>query len=123
MADGQKHFLTLDDCPGAALERLVARAIEMKRAETRAQTQNLLAGKTLIMVFEKSSTRTRVSFEVAMRQLGGHAISLLSKDTQMGRGEPIEDSARVLSAMCDALMLRTTEHERLLRFALSLIHI
>jgi len=71
----------------------------------------------LAMVFEKSSTRTRVSFETGMAQLGGHALFLSPKDTQIGRGEPVEDSARVLSRMVDAIMLRTFEHDKITRFA------
>lgn len=112
-----RHFLTLNDCSRDTLERMITRAMEMKKNRACEQTKSVLAGKNLIMLFEKSSTRTRVSFEVAMRELGGHAIFLLSKDTQMGRGEPIEDSARVLSPMCDALLLRTSKHERLMQLA------
>jgi ornithine carbamoyltransferase len=69
------------------------------------------------MIFEKSSTRTRVSFEVGMVQLGGHALFLSPRDTQLGRGEPIEDSARVLSRMVDAVMIRTFDHDTVERFA------
>jgi ornithine carbamoyltransferase len=76
-----------------------------------------LKGKNLGMVFEKSSTRTRVSFEVGMSQLGGHALFLSPRDTQLGRGEPIEDSARVLSRMLDIIMIRTFEHDKLELFA------
>ncbi len=76
-----------------------------------------LRGRTLGMIFEKSSTRTRVSFEVGMVQLGGHALFLSPRDTQLGRGEPIEDSARVLSRMVDCVMIRTFEQEKLESFA------
>jgi ornithine carbamoyltransferase len=76
-----------------------------------------LKNRTLGMIFEKSSTRTRVSFEVGMYQLGGHALFLSPRDTQLGRGEPIEDSARVLSRMVDAVMIRTFEQEKLELFA------
>ena len=108
-----RHFLTLNDFSRAELTALIERAIEMKRGGREQPLRN----KTLAMVFEKSSTRTRVSFEAAMAQLGGHAIFLSSRDSQLGRGEPIEDSARVLSRMADAIMIRTHGHERATAFA------
>lgn len=112
-----RHFLTLLDLsPGEARE-LLTQAIELKRRLRTGETYEPLKNKTLGMVFEKSSTRTRVSFEVGMTQLGGHALFLSSRDTQLGRGEPIEDSARVLSRMVDAVMIRTFEQEKLERFA------
>jgi ornithine carbamoyltransferase len=83
----------------------------------RGQIHEPLKNRVLAMVFEKSSTRTRVSFETGMVQLGGHAMFLSPRDTQFGRGEPIEDSARVLSRMVDAIMIRTFEHEKIQRFA------
>ena len=110
-----RHFLTLLDLSPAELKALLTRALEMKRDHRVDSTP--LAGKTLIMIFEKSSTRTRVSFEVAMHQLGGNALFLSARDSQFGRGEPIGDSARVLTRMGDAVMLRTFEHERLVEFA------
>lgn len=98
------HFLRLSDLPAGALRALVSRAIALKQAADPAHRP--LLGKVLAMVFSKSSTRTRVSFEAAMAQLGGHAIFLSPRDTQLGRGEPVGDTARVLSSMCDAIMVR-----------------
>lgn len=109
-----KHFLTLKDCSKEELVDLIQRSIALKNNP---QHKKSLEGKVLGMVFEKSSTRTRVSFEVAMTQLGGHSIFLSPRDTQMGRGEPIPDTARVLSRMVDLLMLRLYRHEDLLQFA------
>lgn len=108
-----RHFLTLNDFSAAELAALIRRAADMKRGAA----PRPLANKTLAMIFEKSSTRTRVSFEAAMTQLGGSAIFLSSRDTQLGRGEPVEDSARVLSRMVDAVMIRTFDHERAAAFA------
>ena len=96
---------------------LVQRAIELKALRTGQAIHEPFKHKVLAMVFEKSSTRTRVSFEVGMTQLGGHAMFLSPRDTQLGRGEPIEDTARVLSRMVDVIMIRTFEHEKLERFA------
>ena len=93
------------------------RAINLKAIHRRGDRHIPLPGKTLGMIFEKSSTRTRVSFEVGMAQLGGHALFLSPQDTQLGRGEPLEDTARVLSRMVDAIMIRTFAHETLERFA------
>jgi len=112
-----KHFLSLLDIEPQRLEQLVQRAIELK-AMLRAGEEYLpLRHKTLGMVFEKSSTRTRVSFETAMIQFGGGAIFLSAGDTQMGRGEPPEDTARVLSSMVDCIMLRTHSHDMVERYA------
>ncbi|AHE98528.1 ornithine carbamoyltransferase [Thioalkalivibrio paradoxus] len=113
-----RHFLSFSDLSGSEVRTIIQRAIELKR-QTRAGVAHdyLLRGKTLGMIFEKSSTRTRVSFEVGMLQLGGHALFLSPRDTQLGRGEPIEDTARVLSRMVDAVMIRTYEHEKIERFA------
>lgn len=108
-----RHFLTLNDFSAAELAALIERAADMKRGAA----PRPLTNKTLAMIFEKSSTRTRVSFEAAMTQLGGNAIFLSSRDTQLGRGEPVEDSARVLSQMVDAVMIRTFDHERAVAFA------
>ncbi|MCI5104495.1 MAG: ornithine carbamoyltransferase [Algiphilus sp.] len=104
MSSSIPHFLRLADVPPQALEALIQRAIVLKRAPE--PTHRPLTGQTLAMVFAKSSTRTRVSFEAAMAQLGGHAIFLSPRDTQLGRGEPVEDTARVLSSMCNAIMVR-----------------
>lgn len=108
------HLLSLDDLGASGIRRIIERAIALK-AERRHDP--LLARRTLAMVFEKASTRTRVSFETGMTQLGGHAIFLSPQDTQIGRGEPVEDTARVLSGMVDAVMIRNHSQEMLERFA------
>jgi ornithine carbamoyltransferase len=112
-----RHFLSLLDIEPADLLRLIERAVELKTLHHKGERYTPLPGKVLGMIFEKSSTRTRVSFEAGMAQFGGHAIFLSPRDTQLGRGEPLEDSARVLSRMVDIIMIRTYEHEKLLRFA------
>ncbi len=112
-----RHFLTLLDLSSEELERLIDRAIELKTMVKNREVFEPLKNQTLGMIFEKSSTRTRVSFETGMTQFGGHAIFLSPRDTQLGRGEPIEDSARVLSRMVDAVMIRTFEHEKVELFA------
>ena len=117
MLQQPRHFLSLLDLSQDELHSIVRRASELKRMQHRGDIHTPLKGKNLGMVFEKSSTRTRVSFEVGMSQLGGHALFLSPRDTQLGRGEPIEDSARVLSRMLDIIMIRTFEHEKLELFA------
>jgi len=112
-----RHFLTLLDLAPDEARALLSRAIELKRMTRAGKRYEPLSGQTLAMIFEKSSTRTRVSFETGMTHFGGHAIFLSPRDTQLGRGEPIEDSARVLSRMVDAVMIRTFEHETVERFA------
>ncbi len=112
-----RHFTTLLDFTPAELEGLIQRAIELKAIQHSGEVFEPLKNKVLGMIFEKSSTRTRVAFETAMAQCGGHAIFLSPRDTQLGRGEPIEDSARVLSRMVDIIMIRTYEHEKLEKFA------
>lgn len=112
-----RHFLTLRDLTPEELHALILRAIELKAMHYRQEVYQPLTGKIMAMVFEKSSTRTRVSFEAGMAQFGGHAIFLSPRDTQLGRGEPIEDTARVLSRMVDIIMIRTYEHEKIQRFA------
>jgi len=112
-----QHFLTLLDYNPDKLRALLARAIELKNIHANGKSHTPLTNKTLAMIFEKSSTRTRVSFETGMVQLGGHALFLSPRDTQFGRGEPIEDSARVLSRMVDGVMIRTFEHENVEKFA------
>lgn len=112
-----RHFLTLLDLSPEEAVGLLRRAIELKEMLRAGVDYRPLANRTLAMVFEKSSTRTRVSFEVGMAQFGGHALFLSPRDTQLGRGEPIEDSARVLSRMVDAVMVRTFRHDELERFA------
>ena len=112
-----RHFLHLLDFTPGELKALLARAIELKRISKEGVSHTPLQNKTLAMIFDKSSTRTRVSFEVGMVQLGGYALFLAPRDTQFGRGEPIEDSARVLSRMVDAVMIRTFEHLKIEKFA------
>ncbi len=112
-----RHFLTLADISTEELEQLLRRAAELRKAHHAGGLHEPLRGKVLGMIFEKSSTRTRVSFEAGMAQLGGHAIFLSPRDSQLGRGEPIEDTARVLSGMTDAVMIRTFAHENVERFA------
>ena len=112
-----RHFLTLRDLSSEELRRIIGRAGELKAIQRRGDRHTPLQGKTLGMIFEKSSTRTRVSFEVGMAQLGGHALFLSPRDTQLGRGEPVEDTARVLSRMVDVVMIRTFAHETLERFS------
>jgi len=112
-----RHLLTLLDLDPAEARALVARAIELKAILRAGVDYRPLRHRTLAMIFEKASTRTRVSFETGMVQFGGHALFLSPRDTQLGRGEPIEDNARVLSRMVDAVMIRTFQHETLERFA------
>lgn len=112
-----RHFLTLEDLSPNEIQQILERAIELKHEHKRGTIYEPLKNRVLGMIFEKSSTRTRVSFESGMAQFGGSAIFLSSRDTQLGRGEPIEDSAKVLSRMVDAIMIRTFEHEKIERFA------
>ncbi|MFZ5755418.1 MAG: ornithine carbamoyltransferase [Pseudomonadota bacterium] len=114
---GLRHFLTLLDLSPEELRVLIARAIELKGMQRRGEIYEPLKNRVLGMIFEKSSTRTRVSFESAMIQFGGGSIFLSPRDTQLGRGEPIEDSARVLSRMVDVVMIRTFGHEKVEAFA------
>ena len=102
------HELRADD-----VEEILTLAADLKAKQKAGIPHKLLAGKTLGMIFEKSSTRTRVSFEVGMYQLGGQALFLSSRDLQLGRGEPIKDTARVLSRYLDGIMIRTYGHERI----------
>ena len=112
-----RHFLTLRDLSTDEHKYLITRARELKRIHKAGEIYEPLKNKVLGMVFEKSSTRTRVSFEAGMIHFGGQAIFLSPRDTQLGRGEPIEDSARVLSRMVDIVMIRTFEHAKLEKFA------
>ena len=112
-----RHFLSLMDLSPAELNTLLKRAVELKALQRQGVIYEPLKNRVLGMIFEKASTRTRVSFEAGMIQLGGQAIFLSPRDTQLGRGEPVEDSARVLSRMCDAIMIRTFAHETLDAFA------
>jgi ornithine carbamoyltransferase len=111
------HFLTLLDLSSQELLDLTLRAIELKALRARGEVYEPLRNRVLGMVFEKSSTRTRVSLESAMIQFGGGAIFLSPRDTQLGRGEPIEDTARAVSRMVDVVMMRTFTHESQQRFA------
>ena len=112
-----RHFLTLADLTAEELESLLRRAAELRALHRAGELHEPLRGRVLGMIFEKSSTRTRVSFEAGMAQLGGSAIFLSPRDTQLGRGEPIEDTARVLAGMVDAVMIRTFDHDNVERFA------
>jgi len=112
-----RNFLTLCDLSVDELHTLIRRACELKAGFKNKNMCATHAGKVLAMIFEKSSTRTRVSFEAAMAHLGGYAIFLSSSVTQTGRGEPLEDTARVLSKMVDCVMIRTFEHSKIERFA------
>ena len=112
-----RHFLTLKDLSPSELNHVIESAIALKKAHRDGSQSPVFAGKVLGMIFEKSSTRTRVSFEAGMAQLGGSALFLSPTDTQLGRGEPIEDSARVISRMVDIIMIRTFGHDKIERFA------
>jgi len=112
-----RHFLSLLDLSSDELKTLLQRAIELKAMHRAGEIYEPFKNKVLAMIFEKSSTRTRVSFEAGMVQLGGHAMFLSPRDTQLGRGEPIEDTARVLSSMVDIIMVRTFEHEKIEKLA------
>jgi ornithine carbamoyltransferase len=112
-----RHFLTLQDLTTDEINQVIQLAIDLKAAHREGRQEPVFAGKVLGMIFEKSSTRTRVSFEAGMAQLGGDALFLSPNDTQLGRGEPIEDSARVISRMVDIIMIRTFGHDKIEKFA------
>lgn len=112
-----RHFLSLQDYSREEILQLIDRASELKRGLKTGSSTRPLAGKSVGIIFEKPSTRTRVSFHVGVLQLGGHAILMNSKDIQLGRGEPIRDTARVLSRYLDAIVIRTFGHENLEEFA------
>jgi len=111
------HFLQFNDFSRAELEHLFARTRWIKDQFKRYKRYWPLEDRTLVMIFEKQSTRTRLSFEAGMHQLGGAAIFLSTRDSQLGRGEPVEDAAQVISRMCDVVMIRTFEQEIIERFA------
>ncbi|MGH8659628.1 MAG: ornithine carbamoyltransferase [Gammaproteobacteria bacterium] len=113
----KRDFLTLQDLSSDELLHLIKRGIELKSMHAAGEIYEPLKNRVLAMVFEKASTRTRVSFQAAMAQFGGHAIFLSSNDTQLGRGEPLEDTAKVLSRMVDCIVVRTFAHSELARFA------
>ncbi len=112
-----RHFLTLEDVNRDELNHIIKRAIELKALQRKGVATEIFKDKVLAMIFEKSSTRTRVSFESAMAQAGGHAIFLSTKDSQLGRGEPVEDAARCIASMVDMVMIRTFGHDTVERFA------
>jgi len=112
-----RHFLSLNDLSAEELYAVIERAIELKAMVKRGEIYQPLKNCTMAMIFEKSSTRTRVSFETGMTQLGGHAMFLSPDSTQLGRGEPVEDSARVISRMVDVVMIRTFEQSMVEKFA------
>lgn len=107
-----KDFLSIHDLSCEEAEEILSLAAELKAKQKAGLSHKLLEGKTLGMIFEKSSTRTRVSFETGMYQLGGTALFLSNRDLQLGRGEPIKDTARVLSRYLDGIMIRTFGHDR-----------
>jgi ornithine carbamoyltransferase len=119
MNNDPRHFLDLTDIPAPELRGMIeaSRAMKTRLKSGKGAARSPLAGKVLAMIFDKPSTRTRVSFDIAMRQLGGEAIMLTSQEMQLGRGETIADTARVLSRYVDALMIRTLEHETVLELA------
>ena len=112
-----RDLLSIHDLSSEEVESILALAEELKAMQKAGIEHRVLAGKTLGMIFEKSSTRTRVSFETGMFQLGGQALFLSNRDLQIGRGEPIKDTARVLSRYLDGVMIRTFEHEKVEEFA------
>jgi ornithine carbamoyltransferase len=112
-----KHFLQLADLTGQEIEHVIERARIIKQRFKRYEAYQPLTDRTLAMVFEKASTRTRVSFEAGMYQMGGSVIHLTTGDSQLGRAEPIEDTARVISRMVDLVMIRTFEQTKIERFA------
>jgi len=112
-----RHFLTLKDFTKEEILEIVKIGLEIKKDLKSGIYKDELKKQTLGMIFEKSSTRTRVSFETGMFQLGGHALFLSNRDIHLGRGEPIKDTARVISSMCDMVMIRTFEHSMIEEFA------
>jgi ornithine carbamoyltransferase len=113
----KKDFLALTDWSKAELDQIFEMTRELKSKQKNGEPHELLKGKTLAMIFEKSSTRTRVSFEVGMVQLGGHALFLHSATTQMGRGEPIKDTGRVMGRYCDGIMIRTFSQDAIVELS------
>lgn len=112
-----KHFINFDDLSLKELQGIIDQAISLKKEHKSGHINDTLKNKTLAMIFDKSSTRTRVSFEAGMTQLGGQSLFLSEKDIQLGRGEPITDSAIVISSMVDAVMLRLSSHEDIIEFS------
>ena len=118
-ANGIRHFLDLNEIPAQDLRGIIeaSRALKAQVKASGWVADKPLAGRTLVMIFERPSTRTRVSFDVAMRQLGGESMVLTTQDMQLGRGESVADTARVLSRYIDAVVIRVLEHEALVEFA------
>ena len=112
-----RHFLTLKDFTKEEILEIIEIGLEIKKDLKVGVYKKELEMQTLAMIFEKSSTRTRVSFETGMFQLGGHALFLSNRDIHLGRGEPVKDTARVISSMCDMVMIRTFEHSMIEEFA------
>ncbi|MEA1917615.1 MAG: ornithine carbamoyltransferase [Campylobacterota bacterium] len=112
-----RHFLTLKDYTKEEILEIIDLGLKIKAELKNGILKPYMPQKTLAMIFEKSSTRTRVSFETGIYQLGGHGLFLSSKDIQLGRGEPLKDTARVISSMCNMIMIRTFEHSRIEEFA------
>ncbi len=112
-----KHFISIHDITSEELNQLLSLAAKLKREQKAGITHHILRGKTLAMIFTKSSTRTRVSFETGMYQLGGQALFLSANDIQLGRGETIHDTAKVLSRFVDGIMIRTFDHQDVLDLA------
>ena len=112
-----RHFLTLKDFTKEEILEIIETGLEIKKNLRSGIYKKELEMQTLGMIFEKSSTRTRVSFETGMFQLGGHALFLSNRDIHLGRGEPVKDTARVISSMCDMVMIRTFEHSMIEEFA------
>ena len=112
-----RHFLTLKDFTKEEILEIIEVGLAIKKDLQAGVYKKELAMQTLAMIFEKSSTRTRVSFETGMFQLGGHALFLSNRDIHLGRGEPVKDTARVISSMCDMVMIRTFEHSMIEEFA------
>ena len=113
----QSHMLTLAEYSKDDILRVLSLALKLKTEKKSGKAHEYLLGKTLAMIFAKSSTRTRVSFETGMFQLGGHALFLSDRDIQLGRGETIADTAKVLSRFADAIMIRSTDHNKMLELA------
>ncbi len=112
-----KHFLQFNDLDASEIESIFDKAKWIKEKYKAYEKYWPLDDRTLVMIFEKASTRTRLSFESGMHQLGGTAIYLNTRDSQLGRGEPVEDAAQVISRMCDVVMIRTFEQDIIERFA------
>jgi ornithine carbamoyltransferase len=112
-----KHFIDLDKISAAELHKILALAKKLKKEKNAEKQAKLLPHKNLAMIFEKNSTRTRVSFEVGINQLGGHAIVMNKNDMQLGKGETVEDTAKVLSRFVDAVMIRSNSHKTILDLA------